>query len=77
MDASEVMRSGRYPRVAAVNWWAQNKGNGTGYDAYPNTSQTFLDGFKRAFNQPYFDARAQFSVRSAEHGPRLDFTIRS
>ena len=37
----------------------ENKGGD--YDAYPNTSQTFLDGFKAAFNQPYFDAGARFS----------------
>jgi glycosyl hydrolase family 26 len=58
-DASAVLQSGRYPRIKAINWWAQNKGGE--YDAYPNTSQTFLDGFKAAFNQPFFDAKAQFS----------------
>jgi hypothetical protein len=58
-DASAVLQSDRYPRIAAVNWWAQNKGGD--YDGYPNTSQTFLDGFKQAFDQPFFDAKAQFS----------------
>jgi hypothetical protein len=58
-DASTVLQSGRYPRIAAINWWAQNKGGD--YDGYPNTSQTFLDGFKQAFNQPFFDAKGQFS----------------
>jgi hypothetical protein len=60
-DASAVLQSGRYPRIAAVDWLAQNKENGRGYDAYPNTSQAFLDGFKSAFDQPFFDAKAQFS----------------
>lgn len=59
--ASAVLRSGRYPRVKALNWWAQNKAGGTGYDGYPDTSDVFLDGFKRAFDQPYFDAKALFS----------------
>jgi len=58
-DASAALQSGRYPRIAAVDWWAQNKGGD--YDGYPNTSQTFLDGFKHAFDQPFFDAKAQFS----------------
>jgi hypothetical protein len=58
-DASTVLQSGRYSRIAAVDWWAQNKGGD--YDGYPNTSQTFLDGFKQAFDQPFFDAKAQFS----------------
>jgi hypothetical protein len=60
-DAAAVLESGRYPRIAAVDWLAQNKENGKGYDAYPNTSQTFLNGFKAAFDEPFFDAAAQFS----------------
>jgi hypothetical protein len=60
-DASAVLRAGRYRRIGAVNWWAQNKANGTGFDAYPNTSLTFRDGFKAAFDQPLFDVNAQFS----------------
>lgn len=60
-DASAVLQSGRYPRIAAIDWLAQNKENGRGYDAYPNTSQTFLDGFEKAFDQPFFDAKSQFS----------------
>lgn len=60
-DASAVLGSGRYPRVKAINWWAQNKAGGTGYDGYPDTSQTFLEGFKAAFDQPFFDAKGQFS----------------
>ncbi len=51
-DASAALQSGRYPRIGAINWWAQNKSGGTGYDGYPNSSQTFLDGFKAAFDQP-------------------------
>ncbi|MFL5982070.1 MAG: hypothetical protein ACJ74D_00085 [Gaiellaceae bacterium] len=61
LDASSVLTSGRYARIGAVNWWAQNKGQGTGYDAYPNTSLVFLNGFRAAFNQPFFDAQARFS----------------
>ncbi len=47
------------PRIQAIDWWAQDKGGD--YDGYPNTSQTFLTAFKQAFDQPLFDAKAQFS----------------
>ena len=58
-DAAAVLASGRYPRIQAIDWWAQDKGGD--YDGYPNTSQTFLTAFKQAFDQPLFDAKAQFS----------------
>jgi hypothetical protein len=58
-DASRVIQSGEFPRIDALNWWAQNKGGD--YDAYPTSSDTFLNGFRRAFDQPYFDAPVQFS----------------
>jgi hypothetical protein len=58
-DASAVMQSGRYPRIAAVNWWADD---GTGvYNGDPSTSATFTAGFHAAFAQPYFAAVPQFS----------------
>jgi hypothetical protein len=57
-DASTVLQSGEFARVKGIVWWAQNKGGD--YDAYPRTS-TFVNGFKKAFDQPFFDARAKFS----------------
>jgi len=57
-DASRAIQSGEFPRIKALNWWAQNKGGD--YDGYP-TSPAFLNGFKQAFDQPFFDAKAQFS----------------
>jgi hypothetical protein len=57
-DASAALESSEFPRVKGIVWWAQNKGGD--YDAYPNTSTTFLNGFKQAFDQPFFDAKVQF-----------------
>jgi hypothetical protein len=66
-DASAVLQSGQFPRVKGLVWWAQNKGGD--YDAYPNTSPTFLDGYKRAFGQPFYDAKAQFGGNCAPLAP--------
>jgi hypothetical protein len=59
-DASAIIQSGRYPRIDAIDWWAQNKENGHNYDGWPFT-QAFADGLRQAFAQPFFDATAQFS----------------
>lgn len=56
-EASRVIQSGEFPRIEAMNWWAQNKGGE--YDAYPSSPE-FLAGFKQAFDQPYYDAKARF-----------------
>jgi len=66
-DASVVLQSGAFPRIKGIVWWAQNKGGD--YDAYPSTSPTFLDGYKRAFDQPFYDARAQFTGNCAPLAP--------
>jgi hypothetical protein len=57
-DASTVLQSGEFLRAKGIVWWAQNKGGD--YDAYPRSS-TFVNGFKQAFDQPFFDAKTQFS----------------
>ncbi len=59
-DASAVLQSGRYPRIDAIDWWAQDKEYGHNYDGWPFT-QTFADGLRQAFGQPFFDSKPQFS----------------
>ena len=66
-DASRVIQSGEFPRIDALNWWASNTGGD--YDAYPDSSTTYLDGFKRAFDQPYFDAKVHFAGNCAALAP--------
>ena len=56
VDASTVIRSGRYPRIGLINWWGDNQG--ADYDAWPGT---FSAGFKAAFELPFFDPKLQFS----------------
>jgi hypothetical protein len=56
-DASTVMQSGEFPRIKGLIWWGDKSGD---YEGYPSSS-TFLAGFKQAFDQPFFDAKAQFS----------------
>lgn len=58
-DAAAVMQSGRYPRIAAINWWADD---GTGpYNGDPTTSATLTAAFRAAFAQPYFQAAPHFA----------------
>ena len=66
-DGFEGSYPGEFPRIEALNWWAQNKGGD--YDAYPDSSTTYLDGFKRAFDQPYFDAKVQLAGNCAPLAP--------
>lgn len=56
-DASAVIQSSEFPRIKGLVWWGDRSGD---YEGYPS-SPTFLAGYKQAFDQPYFDARAQFS----------------
>lgn len=57
-DASAVLQSGRYPRIKAINWWGVSGG---AYNAWPGSSPAFSAAFKSAFDQPFFDAKLQFS----------------
>lgn len=56
-DASRVMQSGEFPRISGLVWWGDKSGD---YEGYPS-SPTFLAGYRQAFDQPFFDAKAQFS----------------
>jgi hypothetical protein len=56
-DAARVMQSGKFPRIRGLIWWGDKSGD---YEGYPS-SPVFLAGFKQAFDQPFFDAKAQFS----------------
>jgi len=69
-DAAAALQSGRYPRIDAIDWWAQNKEDGRGYDGWPFT-QTFEDGLRQAFAQPFFDPRTQFSGDCSPLTPTL------
>lgn len=79
-DASSVLQSGEFPRIKGIVWWGVKLGGD--YDGYPDTSSTFLDGFKQAFDQPFFVARTQFSgdcsplppSRVRESGRRLSWS---
>jgi hypothetical protein len=56
-DASSVMQSGEFPRIKGLIWWGDTSGD---YQGYPS-SPAFLAGYRQAFDQPFFDANAQFS----------------
>ena len=56
-DASQVMQSGEFPRIKGLVWWGDKSGD---YEGYPS-SPALLTGFKQAFVQPFFGAKAQFS----------------
>jgi Glycosyl hydrolase family 26 len=69
-DASAALQSGRYARIDAIDWWAQNKENGRNWDGWPFT-QTFADGLRQAFAGPFFEAKAQFSGDCSPLKPTL------
>lgn len=58
-QASAAIQSGRYPRIGYIHWWGDNQG--ADFDAWPASSPTFQAAFKAAFDQPFFDAKPQFS----------------
>lgn len=58
--ASAVIRSGRYPRIAAVNWWGDDA-TGSPWNGDPTRSPEFEAAFRSAFDQVYFNPRPRFS----------------
>lgn len=58
-DAAAVMQSGRYPRIAAVNWWGDD--NPGPWYGDPSSSPELASAFHAAFAQPYFQAVPTFS----------------
>jgi hypothetical protein len=75
-DAANVLQSGRYPQIYAIDWWGSNH-YGV-YDGWPH-SQTLADGLRQAFAQPFFDAKPQFSGNCSPLTPivRLKYSMLS
>jgi hypothetical protein len=60
-DASAVIESGRYPRIAAVSWYGDATYVDSPWNADPLSSPTFEHAYSAAFSQPYYASPLQFS----------------
>lgn len=57
-NAAATIAAGLFPRIAAVSWWRVDQGD---FQSTPTSSPQFGASFARAFGNPAFDAKPQFS----------------